>query len=148
MILFARSAISNAVNAGHDKVSAEDVLRAEATYSQFAFEALVVENALRAPNIESLLFSFIGGPSEFSEAGLPSEFSSGEIVGGTDEAIRLLVGISFLGYVLSDGRPMFARDAADVARVTAIAARQTSETLRYVIHPAYRAYLETTETNP
>ncbi len=142
-------AIVAAVNAGHATIREEDVLLAERLYSQFALEALLVENGISIRQLEEVLYEFAGADSilELEEAralikraGIPDDT--------LDEVIRQLRGLSFLGAEVQDGEFSFAEDAAELKKHDAMM-RTLKERLerepRVEIHPAFRSYLEIVE---
>jgi hypothetical protein len=60
IVQFCSFALSSAVNARHDRIELGDIREAEKFYSQFAFEALLVENGLTIRELEDVLFEFAG----------------------------------------------------------------------------------------
>src|SRR5690606_20382878 len=67
LILLCNAAVGVAINRQHSRVEEDDVLTAELTYSQFAFEALLVENGITVDEFESLLLHFLGAPAIMSQ---------------------------------------------------------------------------------
>lgn len=60
VVYLCNASINAAINARHVRVEEEDVVRGEFTYSQFAFEALLVENGITITDFEAVLFEFAG----------------------------------------------------------------------------------------
>ena len=60
LVYFSNAAISRAIDRRHGTVLESDVVAAIETYSQYAYEALLVENGITIPEMEELLFSFLG----------------------------------------------------------------------------------------
>jgi hypothetical protein len=59
-IYLVREALGQAVNRGHTMVEAEDIVAAADAYSQYAFDALLVEDDPRNGRLEEILYEFAG----------------------------------------------------------------------------------------
>ena len=55
MVYMCNAAVMAAVNGRHDIVEEDDILAAEMNYSQFAYEALLVENGITVGQLDSVL---------------------------------------------------------------------------------------------
>lgn len=146
VVFFCNAAVMSAVNMRRDRVEEEDVLAAERSYSQFAVEALLVENGITLQQFEDVLYEFAG-----AEAVLPVT-AVREIIQGAgvreeavDAVISRLRTSSFLGVEVRDGVFDYSEDGAG-SKVSAVLAKKLTEGRpeggRLSIHPAYRAYLE------
>jgi hypothetical protein len=150
LVYFANAAISSAVNARHERVEEGDVLSGEQSYSQFAFEALLVENGITVSELEDVLLEFAG------EQGVVSQERVDVLIGrvisdhGTAQYVReRLIALSVLGIEIRDGEFEFMEFEPDDKRGAALArkvAERRGGPLRYAINPAYHAYLEVVES--
>ena len=64
---FVKAVVSFAVNRKHDRVEEKDVFDGEKQYSQYALDSILAENGITVPQLESVLFEFVGTPSNFKE---------------------------------------------------------------------------------
>ncbi len=149
IIYFANACVRTAIDRRHDRVTEDDVRAAEALYSQFAFEALLVENGITIGEIESVLLEFMAQPAVMEESEALGLIQRARISGIKEEQVmRRLKEMSFLGIETAQGRfeyPETGREAerAEILARKAAGGRAGAE--RVVIHPAYRAYLEVDE---
>lgn len=151
LVFLANAAVARASNAKHKRVEEIDILEAEKLYSQFAFEALLVEGiASNIDLLESVLVEFAGEQAviEADELNqiLKASCSDSQARMMALEALRRLgflgleTTISRFDYGGTDGEM---RKAEVLARKLEKAAKRRA---RYEIHPAYRAFLEIRET--
>src|SRR3989442_15518286 len=68
LIYLSKATLDNAINRGHGRIEAQDVIDAEKKYSQFALESLLVESNYRISQLESLLYEFAGSNEIISYA--------------------------------------------------------------------------------
>lgn len=145
LVYFCNAAISRAVDRRHDAVAEEDLLSAEEIYSQYAYEALLVENGTTIPEMEAVIFSFLGAPEiftrqrafeAFAEAGLSPEKN--------DSVLARLIQMSFLGVEIAPGKFEYPEVGSELQRALALAARLEPDELRrkLQIHRAYRSFLQ------
>ena len=141
IIFLGNAALNTAINRKHEKVLSQDFVLAEAEYSRFAIEALLVESEAQGLNLENTLLDFAGLNSVVTSDELKATISGERY----DETIDWLIQTSFLGledrggdFVYVEGE-IEARKKIKVA--SRIAARSRSE-MRYKVHPAFRPYLE------
>ena len=144
LVYVCNAAITNAVNRSHALVEERDVLDAEADYSHFALDSVIVETEASLPEIESILYAFAGAPviveSEFLRAMLQDAAISSARV---DDVIAVLRELSFLGVEVRPGQFVFGRDSATGRLAEAMASKLAADgPQRYQIHPAFWAYLE------
>jgi hypothetical protein len=152
LIYLCNAAVSAAADRGNQRVETEDVRSGELTYSQFAFESLLVENGITISLFKQVLFEFLGESEIVSEgrvselvatAGVPQEM--------VEPVIKRLRAVSFLGVETSDDRFEYPDSGHATDRANVLArklAEQRGTELRYAVHPAYRSYLEIRETDP
>jgi hypothetical protein len=149
LIYFCRAAIATAVNRGHARVEPEDIVDAEQSYSQFAFEALQVENSIAAERMENILYEFYGGTSLLSLDSLLSRLRKAEIQeADLTEIVEHLYAFGFLGVVGQPGEAEYARDIENETATKALIRRRLEGDggdLTFRVHPAFWKYLEITE---
>jgi hypothetical protein len=144
MVYFCTAAIAEAVNKGNGQVSESDVLSAERVYSQFAYEALGVEDSGLTPKLEEILFQFIGTSAAVSEDVLMQRIRGTGLEEDPSDMSRYLRELSFLGIETSEGSYSYSDDPQEFARDEALASRlaaQRGTARRYEVHPAFRPYL-------
>jgi hypothetical protein len=149
IIFFATAAISTAVNRRKTGVEEADVLEAEKAYSRFAFDAVLVEAEATLAGAETVLMEFVGERYLLTAAELADLLARAGI-GERDVSMVIseLVGLSFLGVETSDGVFQYVDDVRDQQRNDRLARRlaeQRGTPVQYVVHPAFRPYLEITE---
>lgn len=148
IIYFCSAAIATAVNRRHSVVEEDDILSAEAQYSQFALEALQVENGISVSEIESVLFEFAGVSARMSQADVTNAIIRG---GAASESVPAFVdhlrNLSFLGLQKADDEFEYIFDMRSEPVAAALARRRVREgrPVQFEIHPAFRAYLEVEE---
>lgn len=147
LVFFCNAAITNAINADVMKVRERDVLTAERTYSQFAFDALLVANGITVQQLEEVLYEFAGGAATLTEDEVLQSIK--DVLGvayPSTAALEHLVRLGFLGLETSTFHFSFATNGRSLSRIKALAKKMARDTSpRYEIHPAYRAHLEITE---
>lgn len=143
------AAIRAAVNAGHARVEEEDVRRAEKAYSQFACDALRVENGVTIKELDDVLLEFVGSKSEISEEeAFECIARAGIKIGKVADVVDRLKALSFLGVEVAQGSFRFAEDPEDARKIETLSGRLREgrdEPPRVQIHPAFRPYLEISE---
>lgn len=152
LIFFCNAAISVATNRAHEKIEEDDILEAERAYSQFAFEALLVENGITVAALKNVLFEFVGEPALLGadrvrqmvvKAGIEPE--------RVDHVLERLTAVSFLGIEVGEGRFEFPEAGTAAERGQALARKLSEERggeSRLLVHAAFRAYLELVEPAP
>ena len=149
LVYFANAAISSAVNARHNRVEEEDVLAGERAYSQFAFEALLVENGITIRQLDDVLLELAGEPEIIGASRLKELIERVDLGESTSEYVRdRLIGLSVLGIEVREGEFEFLEVEPEDKRGTVLArklAEQRGGDQRFCINPAYRAYLEIAE---
>lgn len=146
IVYLCNAATTAAVNAQHDLVSEKDFLLAEQNYSQWALEALLVENGITITQLENVLFEFAGSPSIVGRSKALANIRS--VVGDAAKAdyiLGRLLEVSFLGREVSDDRFAYPEVGPDSRKVDVLSrklAEHNHAEPRLEIHPAYRPYLE------
>lgn len=146
LVYFTKAALSTAVNRGHSRVEEDDILEAEKLYSQFVFEAVQVENGISLPELEIILFEFVGGSSILCKNEVFKIMSkSGIDKNRHDYALRHLIALSFLGVEIKLNEFRFCTSADEIRKIERLSERYITtenKAQRYQIHKAFHAYLE------
>jgi hypothetical protein len=150
IVFLCNAAVAVAVNRGHTYIEEPDVLEAEKQYSQYAFDMVQVENGVTVPELEAVLFEFVGKPAVLSEG----EVSTILRAAGIDNAhhqfmIEHLVGLSFLGYEVRHDEFVFSEDEDELRKNSVLARRLVEErggSRRYQVNAPFRSFLEVTES--
>lgn len=148
VVYLVKTAIAFAVNRGHPRVEEDDVIAAEYEYSKYAKTSVMVENGITLPQLEKVLYEFMGAQTTLTlaqaseillRAGIPQT--------QTAKVIDHLVGLSFLGLEVGRGQFVYAEDLSELKKYTVLSDKLAEEqrSRRYMIHPAFRAYLEVIE---
>ena len=149
LIHFCSEAIASAVNRRHTRVEEEDILTAEALYSQSALESLRVEDGVTIQDLEKVLYEFAGARAEASKDEIATYVSrSGMPAERTSEVVQRLRALSFLGIEIGDNQFDFAIEPRAPEVADALARRHATRSgrePRYQVHPAFRRYLEIEE---
>jgi hypothetical protein len=145
MVYIFNAATIAAVNARRERIEEDDFLAAEGNYSQFAFEALLVENGITILELEEVLLEFAGGPAELERATAVDRIRA--VVQDEERAASVLArleAVSFFGMRTSEHRVVYPdvgpQRKRDVALARRYAERQ-GKPEKLMIHPAYRPYL-------
>jgi hypothetical protein len=134
LLNFLHRCIEVAVNRGHDRVKQEDILKAEAAYSEDILLSTMFELRDVKPDADPL-YQFLGAPTHLSKADVFQR------IGEAPGLVELLVWFGFLG-VQEDwqSEPRFAYQVRyNLAKVLAPINQGRG---RFVIHPAFRKALE------
>lgn len=144
VLTFCTAAIDSAVRHKRTKVTASDVDDAEAAYSRFAFNALLVEAGDAARDLEDLLYGFAGGLSVLSESEVVGVIESSGLPESKQPTADDLLDLMFLGIQTSEGQFDYADDPRDKRRIEALARsfeRKAARERTYQVHPAFHAHL-------
>jgi hypothetical protein len=146
VLVLANAAVASAIDRGNTKVSADDLVAARQVYSNYAFDALLVENGVTVPELRSALYALLGAPAIIPRAQLSSMLMDAGIAEERlDRTIDKLISICLLGPEAHPGDFVYPEVGSESERVEALARRlqpNTSER-RLRIHNAYHPYLET-----
>jgi hypothetical protein len=146
MLVYIRAAIEEAVLRRSPIVDAEHIYKADEVYSQFAFDALKIEDPVLGGRLDDAFIEFAGGPNTWSTTELtelldrvglqPDEHSA---------ALNQMRDVSFLGIETSEGDFDFSDDVQAQRRADVMSRRYALENnveTRYQVHSAFRPYLE------
>jgi hypothetical protein len=141
-----QEAINQAVNRGHSRVELSDIEAASREYSQYALDALIVEDDPRSNKLEGILYQ-LPGTTPCMDA--PDLIQAIKLAGvGMDDAPRyleILLDTNFLG--IPDGSGGFEYPVDESRRITAqrVAeqiAKNRNQTLQFEINPVFRPVLQ------
>lgn len=144
VVYFCNAAVARAVDRLHDQVLAEDFLAAEEMYSQYAYEALLVENGVTIPEMEEAILSFIDAPSiatakerlgALATTGLPSE--------RVENIFSKLLSVSFFGIEVAKDSFVYPEVGSEMklSRARALKHEPVESEQRVAIHPAFHRFL-------
>jgi hypothetical protein len=149
IVFFVKAAVSFAVNRKHDRVEEKDIVDGEKQYSQYAWDSILVENGITIPQLEAVLLEFVGSSSIISESTARKHVShSGIDIEKVDPVISHLVKLTFLGLEVAKDRFSYSDEPKELKKNVVLADRYSEgegRERRYVINPAFRAYLEISE---
>jgi hypothetical protein len=145
LVYLCNAALARAVDRGHQRVEAEDFRSARDTYSQYAYEALLVENGVTVPEMEEVLLSFIGASSTATYAERTAAvikyggFTSEQV----PPLISKLISMSFFGVEVATDEFVFPEIGTEMkvalARALRLQPEQSGQRLR--IHAAFEPFL-------
>jgi len=146
IVYLVKAAVSFAVNRKHDRVEERDIFDGEKQYSQYAMDSILVENGISIPQLESVLFEFVGVRPIVSEVEVRKLVSRAAIeTDKLDDVVSHLVKLSFLGVETSDGVFAFADEPRELKKNKVLAdhfiARLGGDR-RFQVNPAFRSFLE------
>jgi hypothetical protein len=121
-------------------------------YSQFAFEALQVENGMSLKEMEEILYQFYGQPASMATGPLLTTLLNAKMPRSRlHDVIEHLYALGFLGVEMQKGTIQYARDVDDATATKALIRRRLEASDRHLmfwVHPAFRKYLEIAEPRP
>jgi hypothetical protein len=146
IVFLVKAAVSFAVNRGHDKVEERDILDGEKQYSQYALDSILVENGITVPQLESVLFEFVGAAPIVSEPTakelIAKAISSKDKIDGVlDHLVRL----SFLGVETTEGVFSYSDEPREFTKNRVLSDHlvlNKGMERRYQINAPFRSYLE------
>lgn len=140
LLNFIRTAIEVAVNRGHTRVQADDILHAEVRFSNEVLKATSFEIRDVFPRLEDPLYAFIGCASHLTRDEIAKLFEQeGVPASRHEELIDVLFWFGFLG--------VFDRNEAshycysEQNNLSKLVARSKKDGALYVINPAFRTAL-------
>ena len=149
IVYLVKAAVSFAVNRKHDRVEERDILDGEKEYSQYALDSILVENGISIPQLEAVLFEFIGAASVLDEGQVRTLIAKAAVdIQRLDEVVNHLAKLSFLGAEVSEGVFAFADEPRELRKNKVLAdhvAAISNRSRRFQVHPAFRSYLAITE---
>lgn len=146
LVFLANSAVSYAANARHVRIDESDIDAAVKAYSQFAYQALLVEGLALAPDLHHILIEF-AGEDEIVEMQRLREIlhTAGKTDDIVDATVAILRRLGFLGLETTYGSFDYGGTDGEMKRANVLARKHqkaTGRSPRFQIHPAYRPYLD------
>lgn len=144
LVYLCNGAVMAATNARRSLIEAADVRQAEREYSQFAFEALLVESDPHA-GLSDLLIEFAGCSSTLSREAVLATIEAAGQGEESDSRLSDLLRASFLGVEIAPGKFDYPPNEVAEQRARVLARRfgqANGRPARFRVHPAYRPYLE------
>jgi hypothetical protein len=148
-VYFVKAVVSFAVKRKHDRVEEKDVFDGEKQYSQYALDSILAENGITVPQLESVLFEFVGTPAILMKSHVMRLISHADIpTEQVDGVVDHLVRLSFLGVEVSDHVFAYSDEPRELRKNIVLSDRfiyGNEEKRRYEINPPFRSYLEIVE---
>jgi hypothetical protein len=145
LVYLANSAVSYASNARHGQIGESDIEAAEKAYSQFAYQALLVEALASSPDLDHVLMELAGEKSIIEASKLEEILkSAGKTMGLEDPIVTVLRRLGFLGLETASEIFDYGGTDGEMRRADVLAKkhkRATGRRSRYEIHPAYRSHI-------
>lgn len=146
LLFFVKAALAHAVNCRHERIQEGDLLVAEAQYSKFAIDSILVEDNQTSGKLESLLYEFAGmnailTTKEVKNCLQRNKFDDSE----QENIIDLLCTLSFLGPQVGKDEFRYVDDPQTYQITAALArnfAKSSKKDPRYRIHNAFHTFLE------
>jgi hypothetical protein len=151
IVYFCNSAVGRALDRRHNRVEQDDFLAAEETYSQYAYEALLVENGVTIPDMEDVLLGFLEAPAVLTKQQIYERLGMTQIPSDRyEQIITKLITISFLGLETRPEKFTFPEVGSEMRRAYAQASRRfpDPQLRRFYIHRAFHSFLEIVRTDP
>lgn len=124
VIYLVKTAIAEAVNRGHQVVSAEDLVSARKKYSQFAFDSLIAEDNPEFRKLEAVLYEFAGAVEILNREEVSAHIRNGGVgEGEVPWYFDLLCDLNFLGISVGDNEYEFPQDEARRRVIQSVAAK-------------------------
>jgi len=146
IVYFVKAAVSFAVNRKHDRVEERDIFDGEKQYSQYAMDSILVENGITIPQLESVLFEFIGVRPVVNETEVRKLVAQAGITREKlDDVVNHLVKLSFLGVETFEEGFAFADEPRELKKNKVLAdhfVAQVNRERRFQVNQAFRSYLE------
>ncbi|MFF3926272.1 P-loop ATPase, Sll1717 family [Paenibacillus lactis] len=149
IILLFKLALEEAVNNGHGIVEESDFKKAEYKYSEYALQSLFPENGKRVPDLEAILYEFVGRNAILSKPEVEEciKLNTSE---DTDFIIQVLCEMTFLGLEISNDTFEYYNERRPEKITNKLAIRhseRTGQPIRYKINPAFYKYLDIIQTD-
>lgn len=145
IVYFCNAAVSRAIDRRNEKVTSNDFLAAEETYSRYAYEALLVENGVTIPEMEDALFGFLGSDHIITVSrALTAMEDAGVDENRLEPLLNKLISMSFLGLEIRHETFHFPEAGTDFKRSKKMATLQQADPAlqRLKIHPAFYNFLD------
>lgn len=145
-LLFIHYALQTAINRGHGRISQEDILHAEESYSRDLFEGLLYEIRDISPDLENVLYGFLENNRTMFESDLIEILQNCKIPADKIElTINTLLWFCFIGINASDMTERYAYSTGyDIKMLLKLGdwtQKEQSERM-YAIHPGFSRVLE------
>lgn len=151
IIHLVRSAVSSAINRGHQRVQPEDLLSAREQYSGYAFDSILKEDDPTKGKLESVLYQFAGPSKIVDRKEIETIFASA----GVDECdanyyLDLLCDISFLGIESRDAfrYSINEEERRSLRKVAGVIASREQRYEKFEINPAFYQVLQIEQELP
>jgi hypothetical protein len=145
LVYLCNSAIGSAIDHHREVVEESDFMSATDAYSQYAYEALLVENRVTVPEMQNSLLAFLGA-DEIMAVGQVKEVlrTSGLDDERLGPMIDKLKSMSFLGSEVKAGVFEFPEVGSGADRAAVRAAKLCKDPLsrRLRVHPAFHSFLD------
>ena len=144
LILLVDRSVKRAIDRSHTKVEEVDVLEAKEEYSLHALNSIIVEAKGTIPQIEDILYAFVGLPARLTHEQVSNCITEVLPTGSTDQIIDLLLQLNFLGIEINEDTFHFPDDPQEIKRNYFLAkklARKRNGQICYQIHCAFWSYL-------
>ena len=145
IIHLVKSAVSSAINRGHNKVLADDLLSAREQYSQYAFDSILKEDDPTKGKLESILYQFAGPDKVIDRRQIEDIFLSSEVSEcDFDFYLDPLCDISFLGIETRQAYQysINEEDRRSLRNVARVVAHRENRYERFEINPAFYQVLQ------
>jgi hypothetical protein len=145
IVYLVKEAVSTAVNRNHQFVQEDDLLDAEKQYAHYAFDSILVENGITIPELESMLYEFVGKRALVSEEEVAKCVENTGIRADLNMLIDHLILLTFLGVEVDENEFVFTEDPKELKRnqiLSAKLARQLKRKRRFKIHSAFHSFLD------
>jgi len=136
---FTRDSINTAVNRGHEKVTQDDILQAEKTYSEDLLVEITYELKDVSPDYADVPYSFIGSNALLSKDEVRQRLVDAKVPEERMEnAIELLLWFSFLGIYINEDEERYSyRFQHNIKKMQG----DVSGQFAYCVHPGFRKAL-------
>ena len=138
---FLHEAVATAINRGHDRVSEDDFIKAESTYSSNLLQSLIFELMDISEDYEEVLYGFLECPGTMSREELSGRLSGRGLFGReVEKLIDLLLWFGFLGIQAADREePVFVYQVN--YNLQQLGASLQKDNVVFTVHPAFRTAL-------
>lgn len=138
VLRFVRDCVNVAINRNHERVSEQDVLRAEISYSEDALVDMSLELKDVKPQYADVPYAFIGSSIVLSRTQVDEKLREGGVKDEEiEEVVEMLLWFGFLGIYLREDDERYAYQFEhNVKRMLS-----GMGAFAYSIHPAFRAVL-------
>jgi hypothetical protein len=149
IVFLCNAAVAIAVNRGHACIEEDDIIDAEKQYSQYAFEMIQVENGITVPELEAVLYEFVGRPAVLPEDEVINMLNAAAIDAAKHQSvIEHLVQLSFLGQEVRHDEFVYSDEEEELRKNMVLARRLVEEhggPRRYQVNAPFRSFLEISE---